>query len=104
MRGPHRGDAAVLGPAEALEVSVAAQIRQALRELASLAEKDRGLVPGPEALAATLSALEVYAGTQSPAAVTVGDPLALRARRVRALILLGCRRARSRAPARPSRS
>ena len=85
MRGPHRGDAAVLGPAEALEVSVAAQLRRALLELAVLAQTDEALVPPPRGLVQTLAGIEVYTGSQSANAVTVADPLAVRARRVRAL-------------------
>jgi RecB family exonuclease len=62
--------------------------RRALDELAALAAAAPDLAPGTVELAAVLEAVEVVIGDRpGPGRVTVADPLALRARRVRALIL-----------------
>jgi RecB family exonuclease len=64
--------------------------RDALEQLATLARADRGLAPAPEELAALLGELDVFVGTRpGPGRVTVAEPLALRARRVRILFACG---------------
>jgi ATP-dependent helicase/DNAse subunit B len=86
---PRRGQAAVLGDSETEEaraVSAGARALAQLRELASLAPE---LAPpdGPQ-LARVLERVEVFGGQRpTPGAVAVLDPLALRARRVRALFV-----------------
>ncbi len=92
--GPHRGQAAVLSDAQQHEARVAAQLRGALNELGALADADPQLVPEPAELLGLLAALPVQTdtGRADPArggAVTVADPLAVRARRVRALFVCG---------------
>ena len=64
--------------------------RRALDELAAIVAADRALAPAPAQLAALLEALEVRGGARpAPGCVTVSEPLALRARRVRALFVCG---------------
>ena len=60
----------------------------ALAELAELARADAALAPPPSSLADVVGRVEVP-GEGDPDAVQVLDPLALRARRVRALFLCG---------------
>lgn len=77
--GPRQQDAAVLKAG-----------RQALEQLATLARADPALAPEAEELAALLHDLDVYVGTRpAPGRVTVAEPLALRARRVRILFACG---------------
>jgi ATP-dependent helicase/DNAse subunit B len=99
---PHRGQAPVLGGAEAVDARVAATLRAALTELGDLAGRDPALVPPPAELARLLGALEVPVGGDGGAdVVTVADPLAVRARRVRALFACGLQEGSWPAPARP---
>ncbi len=83
---PRRRAAEVLvGPAEQ-DADVLVAGRRALDELQSLAGADRSLAPTGAQLVALLAELEVRGGTRgAPGCVTVTEPLALRARRVRAL-------------------
>ncbi|MDX6690392.1 MAG: hypothetical protein QOG15_1849 [Solirubrobacteraceae bacterium] len=83
---PRKRAAAVLtGPAEQDGAALAAG-RTALEQLAGLAADDPALAPSPAELEALLGALEVRSGGRPRrGAVTVASPLALRARRVRAL-------------------
>ncbi|MCW3014665.1 MAG: ATP-dependent nuclease subunit B-like protein [Solirubrobacterales bacterium] len=105
--GPHRGHAAVLSAAQRHEARVAGQLRAALAELGALADADPQLVPEPAALLALLAALEVEAdagsadASDAAGAVTVADPLAVRARRVRALFVCGLQEGTFPAPGRP---
>ncbi len=63
-------------------------VRSTLGELGALAETDPALAPAPGELAELLGAEEVRLGeAPNPGAVTVADPLRLRARRVRVLVL-----------------
>ncbi len=77
--------------AGARELARAAAVgRAALAELAALAREAPGLAPSPAELAAQLAGVPVRVGeAPGPGRVTVCDPFALRARRVRALILCG---------------
>jgi hypothetical protein len=84
-----RGQASVLGADEALEAAALSAGRRALGELRELGRAARELAPQDAfSLAAAIEDLELLAGEQpSPSTVAVLDPLALRARRVRALFL-----------------
>jgi ATP-dependent helicase/DNAse subunit B len=103
--GPHRGHAAVLSGAQGHEARVAGQLRSALAELGALADADPQLVPAPAELLSLLAALEVQtdagSGPAPAGAVTVADPLAVRARRVRALFVCGLQEGAFPAPGRP---
>jgi ATP-dependent helicase/DNAse subunit B len=85
--------------ARALEVGQAA-----LEELRELARSAPQLAPNAHELSALLRGLELVVGEEPsgiPDAVAVLDPLALRARRVRALFLCGLQEGVFPAPARP---
>jgi ATP-dependent helicase/DNAse subunit B len=84
-----RRQASVLEPDELQEAHALRAGRRALAELRELARAAPDLAPGdPAALADALQALEHPSGERpSPSTVAVLDPLALRARRVRALFL-----------------
>jgi ATP-dependent helicase/DNAse subunit B len=86
---PRRGAAAVLSDDELDEAAALSAGRGALAELRELARTAPELVPGDgPALAAWLERVEVFTGRRgSEGAVAVLDPLALRARRVRALFV-----------------
>ncbi len=85
---PHRGRAPVLDPAQEVDAQAAVALRRALEQLARLAEP--GLVPVGEELVRLLAELPVRAGRPpGPDRVSVADPLAIRARRVRALFVAG---------------
>ncbi len=95
---PHRGRAPVLDPAQEVDAQVAVALRRALEQLARLGEPgepgtpraDPRLVPEGEELVRLLAELPVRAGRPpGPDRVTVADPLAIRARRVRALFVAG---------------
>jgi hypothetical protein len=83
---PHRRAARVLDGGELAAAAVLTAGRRALDDLADAARDDASLVPAPHELAALLDAVAVPLGERElPGAVTVADPLSLRARRVRAL-------------------
>ncbi len=85
---PHRRAAAVLGPDEAADARAAAALRSAADELRSLAAADPALAGSSQDLLETLAAVPV----REPAvegAVLVADPLAIRARRFRAVFVCG---------------
>ncbi len=85
---PVKGLAPVLDAAQEAEARVASTLRTALRELAAL--DDPALVPEAEELVRLLGALPVRLGRRAaPHLVTVADPLAIRARRVRVLFVCG---------------
>jgi len=85
---PHRREAALLGPEDAADARAAAALRSAAGELRSLAASDPALAGGPQEL---LEALAGETVLESPAAgaVLVADPLAIRARRFRAVFVCG---------------
>jgi ATP-dependent helicase/DNAse subunit B len=96
---PFRGLAPVLEGAELADAKATAALRVALRELAGL---PAGLVPEPRELAHILEHLEVHLGDPpGPGRVTVASPLALRARRVKALFCMGLNEGVFPAPGRP---
>jgi ATP-dependent helicase/DNAse subunit B len=85
---PHRRAAAVLGPEEAADARAAAALREGAAELTALAAADPRLAGSPQELLEALAALPV----REPAvegAVLVADPLAIRARRFRAVFVCG---------------
>lgn len=87
---PRSGRAEVLGRRELAEARALSGARRALDELRDLARAAPEHVSAPQALIDALEQLEI--ADRSPAlpnAVTVVDPLSLRARRVRALFLCG---------------
>ena len=85
---PHRRLAAVLDEAEEADARVAAELRIALGELRGLGEADPALVGSPVDVAEALADVEVRLG--GPAGgVLVSDPLAVRARRFRAVFVCG---------------
>ncbi len=86
---PRRGSAAVLDEHETDEARALSAGRAALGELRDLARVAPELAPADgDALARVLARVEVFAGARpSPGTVAVLDPLALRARRVKALFL-----------------
>jgi ATP-dependent helicase/DNAse subunit B len=88
---PRRAGARVLEADELDEAAALAAGRAALAELRDLARLDPALAPGGAVeLARTLERLEFVSGERPvPGAVAVLDPLALRARRVRALFVCG---------------
>lgn len=88
---PHRAQAALLEGSELQDAAAMAACRRALSELGELLQDDPRLVPQDAAgLAGLLEHVEFVAGrAPAPDAVAVLEPLALRARRVRALFLCG---------------
>jgi ATP-dependent helicase/DNAse subunit B len=102
LAAPFRGRAPILDPAEALDARVAGALRRALDELAAIADADQALWPAPSVLADALADVEVPAGDRGRrGAVRVTTPLALRARRVRALFLCRVQEGTFPAPPRP---
>ena len=87
---PRKRAAEVLTGPSAQDADVLVAGRRALEELCAIVAADRTLAPSPSELAALLDDLEVR-GVIAPASgrVTVSEPLALRARRVRALFACG---------------
>jgi RecB family exonuclease len=103
---PRRADAQVLSAEERDEASALAAGRAALVELRELARVAPDLAPGTAAeLARALERIEIDSGETRGApwagAVAVLDPLALRARRVRALFVCGLQEGIFPARARP---
>ncbi len=90
LAAPRRREAAVLAPAERLEAAAAVAVRGALDGLERLAAQDPALSPSPAELERTLASLEVHPPAPATGrAVEVRHPLAIRARRVRALLVCG---------------
>jgi ATP-dependent helicase/DNAse subunit B len=100
---PRRGRAPVLSADELDEAAALAAGRRALAELRDLARIAPDLAPAdPGELARALEGVEILSGERPTlGAVAVLDPLALRARRVRALFLCGLQEGVFPARARP---
>ncbi|HEX4187841.1 MAG TPA: PD-(D/E)XK nuclease family protein [Solirubrobacteraceae bacterium] len=103
---PRRAEARVLARDERQEAGALAAGRRALAELRELAKIDRELAPSTAAeLALALEQVDLDGGRTGSVgtigAVAVLDPLALRARRVRALFVCGLQEGVFPAPARP---
>ncbi len=104
LSGTTRGPAGeTLSPVEPPEARALAVGRAALEELRELAHSAPELAPDAHGLTAILRGLEVVGEEARPGtpAVAVLDPLALRARRVRALFVCGLQEGVFPAPARP---
>jgi ATP-dependent helicase/DNAse subunit B len=85
---PYERQAPVLTDPEQAEARAFTALRETLRELLDLARAEPALTPQPAAALAALAAVEILVGDPpGPGRVTVSDPLAIRARRVRALFL-----------------
>jgi hypothetical protein len=90
FNAPRRASATVLASDELDEARALAVGRRALAELGKLARADPQLGMDAAELASVLEGLEIVSGEQAgEGRVAVVDPLALRARRVRALFLCG---------------
>lgn len=100
---PRRRSASVLDSEDVEEARAFAAARRALSELRELARLSPELAVSDACeLARTLSSVEILAGEPpAPGAVSVLDPLALRARRVRALFVCGLQEGIFPARARP---
>jgi ATP-dependent helicase/DNAse subunit B len=99
---PFRREAPVFSGPEQLDALVAARARQALDELARLAQTDPALAGKGDDLLRTLAELELFAGEDAgPGRVQVARPQDLRARRVRALFICGLNEGMFPRPARP---
>jgi hypothetical protein len=99
---PYARQAAILDGAQAADARVLGAGRRALGDLADLAAADPALAPEPAELARLLEELDVGLRDEPRAgAVAVSDPLSLRARRVRALVLCGMQENRFPRPTRP---
>jgi RecB family exonuclease len=85
LAGPHRGAAHVLEPGAELDARAVAAVLRALDELAELGGRI-----APEELIELLGGLEVQAaGAATAGVVLIADPLAIRARRFRAVFVCG---------------
>ena len=90
LGAPHRREAKVLDSAERLEAAAAVAVRRALDGLAEIAALHPALTPDAAALERTLAGIKVRApAPPAGSAVEVRHPLAIRARRVRALLVCG---------------
>jgi ATP-dependent helicase/DNAse subunit B len=85
---PHRRAAAVLGPDQAADARAAAALRAGAAELRALAGADPRLAGSPHELLEALGGLPVREPSVD-GAVLVADPLAIRARRFRAVFVCG---------------
>ena len=102
FNAPRRGSAALLGSDELDEARALAAGRRALAELGGLAAGAPELGVDAAELARVLEGLEIVSGERAgEGKVAVVDPLALRARRVRALFLCGLQEGVFPASARP---
>ena len=85
LAAPHQGQASVLEPAEELDARALASLSRALTELNDLGER-----PTAHELIELLERIEVpNRELPAPGAVLVTDPLAIRARRFRAVLVCG---------------
>jgi ATP-dependent helicase/DNAse subunit B len=86
LTAPHRSQAPVLDPSEELDARGVAALERALAEL-----EEVGARPGGPELIELLETLEVGSpgGAGAPGAVLVADPLSIRARRFRAVLVCG---------------
>jgi PD-(D/E)XK nuclease superfamily len=86
---PHRRQAAILGPEAAADAQVAGDLRGALGELRSLADTAPELLGEPADVLDALGAVRVREGSGAPGGLLLADPLAIRARRFRAVFVCG---------------
>lgn len=86
---PHVRRADVLDAGDAADARAARELRHATRELIRLHALDPALIAGPHEALDALSAAEVHDPGHDEHAVLLADPLAIRARRFRAILLCG---------------
>ena len=86
---PHRRRADVLGPRDRDDARAAAELRAAAAELRGLAAADAELAGDPAELLEALWAVLVREGADAAGGVLLADPLAIRARRFRAVFVCG---------------
>ncbi len=86
---PYRRQAAVMDADGLADAAVARELRFAARELRQLADSDPGLVGSPQDILAALAAVEIRAAAPSGAGILLADPLAVRARRFRVVVVCG---------------
>jgi ATP-dependent helicase/DNAse subunit B len=86
---PHVRSGAVLSPEAEADARAAGALRSAAKELLRLAEADPALGGSPEELLEVLAAVEVRASAPGADGVLLADPLAIRARRFRAVFVCG---------------
>jgi PD-(D/E)XK nuclease superfamily len=89
---PHRRRAEVLDPEAEADARAAAELRAAASELTALAGADAALAGGPMELLEALAAVRVRAGhgaAEGAPGVLLADPLAIRGRRFRAVVVCG---------------
>jgi hypothetical protein len=86
---PHRRQAAVLGPEDSADARVAGDLRGALGEMRGLADTAPELLGEPADVLEALGAVRVREGSGTPGGVLLADPLAIRARRFRAVFVCG---------------
>ncbi|MBV9838085.1 MAG: PD-(D/E)XK nuclease family protein [Solirubrobacterales bacterium] len=97
LAAPHRGATPTLAADEQLDARALATLLRGLSELAELGDPPRG-----EELVEWLAALPVPAGApQRPGAVLLAEPLAIRARRFRAVFVCGLQEGEMPLPGRP---
>ncbi|WP_028059212.1 PD-(D/E)XK nuclease family protein [Candidatus Solirubrobacter pratensis] len=90
--GPHIRRADVLSPDAEADARAAAALRSAVSELTRLAALDEALAGSPAELLEALAAVEVREGpaaAEGAPGVLLADPLAIRARRFRAVFVCG---------------
>ncbi len=86
---PHTRRADVLRPDEEASARAARELRRAVSELTKLATADAALAGNPQELLDALAAVEVRDGDAVGDGVLLADPLAIRARRFRAVFVCG---------------
>jgi hypothetical protein len=86
---PHRRRADVLDEDDLMDARAAAELRAAAAELRGLAAVDPALLGGPGEVLEALAAVRVRTGTGAAGGVLLADPLAIRARRFRAVFVCG---------------
>ena len=86
---PHRRAAAVLGDGDREDAAAAAELRAAVGELRGLAAADPALAGGAEDVLKALEGVRVRRASGARAGVLLADPLAIRARRFRAVFVCG---------------
>ncbi|HVL95754.1 MAG TPA: PD-(D/E)XK nuclease family protein [Solirubrobacteraceae bacterium] len=85
----HERRAHVLAGHDGSDARVAAQVRAAIAELRGLARDDPALVGGAADVLEALADVEVRLGAPAGAGVLLADPLAVRARRFRGVVVCG---------------
>ena len=86
---PHIRQGHVLSPEAEADARAAAALRSAVAELTRLAAADEALAGTPAELLEALAAVEVRESGAAAEGVLLADPLAIRARRFRAVIVCG---------------